>query len=154
MLIIANFETPPIAATSLRFTASAFHPNIFAGVHSLRKCTPSTIKSQQAIRSLPAVVWITAPSSPMPTSTPSLRPARLRSIEIISDSLGILSFCVRIVAPGASEQQFTSEIRWSRLLKPQMYSKRLFGVVEWHCPASTCPVEEKSDGVQQRQCGS
>src|SRR6185369_13813025 len=96
-LIIANFGTPPIAAISLRFTASALRPSIRGVVQSNRKCTPSTIKSQQASKSVSLVFLRTAASSPMPIRTSPLECERRLIREMISDSIGMT---LRMVAPG------------------------------------------------------
>ena len=61
--------TAPIAARSLRLTASTLPPTASSGVNARSKCTPSTIVSVVMTDSEPRSGSTTAASSPIPRST-------------------------------------------------------------------------------------
>src|SRR5438445_7391435 len=79
----ARRGVPPIAATSLTLTASAFQPTSAGALNRQSKCTPSTSASVVRISSAPRSGAATAASSPGPACSQagaSGRRARIRAI--------------------------------------------------------------------------
>ena len=62
------FGEPPIAYTSAKFAAAILRPISNALLHLVEKCVPSTAIS--VVMTVRSVVVTTAPSSPIPISTP------------------------------------------------------------------------------------
>src|SRR5262245_98268 len=86
----ARRGVPPIAATSDRFTASAFQPTSAGELRRRSKCTDSTSESVVRISRAPRSGAATAASSPIPTVSQGGgggRRARIASIRSRSDSL-------------------------------------------------------------------